>query len=207
MDGMFISFEGGEGSGKTTIIDSLVKELEALGYEVVRTREPGGVPIAEEIRDIILDCKNTKMCNETETLLYAASRMQHLHEKVIPVLKKGGIVICDRYLDSSLVYQGYARGIGFDGVMKANCFALDYMPNLTFFIDVTPEVGLSRLSNRAGKIDRLDKESISFHQKVYDGYIKLLEMYPERIKRIDGNREKTEVYAQVLAQTVEYLKK
>ena len=111
MAGMFISFEGGEGSGKTTIIETLIKALEAKGYNVVRTREPGGVPIAEQIRNVILDVNNTAMCYETEALLYAAARMQHLKEKVLPAIEKGSIVICDRYLDSSLVYQGFDRGI------------------------------------------------------------------------------------------------
>lgn len=206
MKGLFISFEGGEGSGKTTIIDSLVDELEKKGFEIVRTREPGGVQIAEEIRNIILDCKNTTMCSETETLLYAASRMQHLHEKVIPALNEGKIVICDRYLDSSLVYQGYARGVGFDDVLKANCFALNYLPNITFFIDVTPDVGLKRLGNRQDKMDRLDKESIDFHQKVYDGYVKLCDLYSDRIVRIDGNREKEIVYKDVASRVLNVLK-
>ncbi len=206
MPGIFITLEGGEGSGKTTIILSIEKYLKENGYDVVTTREPGGVPIAEQIRNVILDVNNTKMCNETETLLYAASRMQHLHEKVIPALNEGKVVICDRYLDSSLVYQGYARGIGIDNVLNANCFALDHMPDVTFFIDVTPEVGLQRISGR-DKIDRLDKESLSFHQRVYDGYVKLSEQYPDRIKRIDGQRDKEEVIADVIEEIKKVLKR
>lgn len=206
MPGIFITLEGGEGSGKTTIILSIEKYLKEDGYDVVTTREPGGVPIAEQIRNVILDVNNTKMCNETETLLYAASRMQHLHEKVIPALNEGKVVICDRYLDSSLVYQGYARGIGIDNVLNANCFALDHMPDVTFFIDVTPEVGLQRISGR-DKIDRLDKESLSFHQRVYDGYVKLSEQYPDRIKRIDGQRDKEEVIADVIEEIKKVLKR
>ncbi len=206
MPGIFITLEGGEGSGKTTIILSIEKYLKENGYDVVTTREPGGVPIAEQIRNVILDVNNTKMCNETETLLYAASRMQHLHEKVIPALNEGKVVICDRYLDSSLVYQGYARGFGIDNVLNANCFALDHMPDVTFFIDVTPEVGLQRISGR-DKIDRLDKESLSFHQRVYDGYVKLSEQYPDRIKRIDGQRDKEEVIADVIEEIKKVLKR
>lgn len=206
MPGIFITLEGGEGSGKTTIILSIEKYLKENGYDVVTTREPGGVPIAEQIRNVILDVNNTKMCNETETLLYAASRMQHLHEKVIPALNEGKVVICDRYLDSSLVYQGYARGIGIDNVLNANCFALDHMPDVTFFIDVTPEVGLQRISGR-DKIDRLDKESLSFHQRVYDGYVKLSEQYSDRIKRIDGQRDKEEVIADVIEEIKKVLKR
>lgn len=206
MPGIFITLEGGEGSGKTTIILSIEKYLKENGYDVVTTREPGGVPIAEQIRNVILDVNNTKMCNETETLLYAASRMQHLHEKVIPALNEGKVVICDRYLDSSLVYQGYARGIGIDNVLNANCFAIDHMPDVTFFIDVTPEVGLQRISGR-DKIDRLDKESLSFHQRVYDGYVKLSEQYSDRIKRIDGQRDKEEVIADVIEEIKKVLKR
>jgi dTMP kinase len=197
-EGLFITFEGGEGSGKTTIINKLVPLLEAKGLNVLTSREPGGVRIAEDIRNIILDPKNTEMCYETEALLFAASRMQHLKEKVIPALLSGKVVICDRYLDSSLVYQGYCRGLGFDKVLRANAFASEYMPKVTFFIDVTPEVGLSRLKGRSGKIDRLDKECIDFHQKVYDGYIKLCEMYPDRVKRIDGNRDVLDIVNEIL---------
>lgn len=205
MEGLFITFEGGEGSGKTTIIDKLVKTLEEKGYEVVQTREPGGVLIAEEIRNIILDCKNTAMCSETEALLYAASRMQHLHEKVIPALQKGKIVICDRYLDSSLVYQGIARGLGIESVLKANCFALNYLPSKTFFIDVKPEVGLARLDKRQDKMDRLDKETFSFHQKVYEGYLEIANMYQDRIVKVNGQASKDEVFASVLKEVLAIL--
>ena len=185
----FITFEGGEGSGKTSIINKLVPLLEEKGILCITSREPGGVVIAEKIRDIILDPLNTKMCYETEALLFAASRMQHLKEKVIPALNDNKVVICDRYLDSSLVYQGICRGLGIEKVMEVNSFALDYLPQLTFFIDVTPEVGLARLKGRSGKIDRLDQEKLDFHNKIYDGYVKLSKMYPDRIKRIDGNRD------------------
>ena len=184
---MFITFEGPEGSGKTTISNIIEKRLEDIGYQVVHTREPGGTPIAEQIRNIILDKANTMLDARAEALLYAASRRQHLVEKVWPALKEGKIVICDRYIDSSLVYQGIARGLGIDDVLKANCFALNYMPNLTFFIDVRPEVGLKRIEGR-DKIDRLDKEAFSFHQNVYNGYKKIASMYKDRIITIDGER-------------------
>ncbi len=197
-EGLFITFEGGEGSGKTTIINKLVPLLEEKGISVLTSREPGGVRIAEEIRNIILNPDNKEMCYETEALLFAASRMQHLKEKVIPALNDGKIVICDRYLDSSLVYQGYCRGLGFEKVMSANAFACEYMPNVTFFIDVTPEVGLSRLKGRNTKIDRLDKESLDFHQRVYDGYLKLCDMYPNRVIRIDGNRDVDSIVSDIL---------
>ncbi len=191
----FITFEGGECSGKTTIINEICKLFDELKIKYITTREPGGIRIAEDIRNIILDVNNTAMTKECEALLYAASRMQHLSEKVIPAIKDGKIVICDRFIDSSLAYQGYARGLGMESVLKANSFALDYMPDLTIFIDVTPDVALKRMSNkdRCGKVDRLDKEDISFHERVYKGYHEVLKMYPERIKRIDGNKPLNEV--------------
>ncbi len=185
----FITFEGGEGSGKTSIINKLVPLLEKEGISCLTSREPGGVEIAEKIRNVILDPANTKMCYETEALLFAASRMQHLKEKIIPALEEDKLVICDRYLDSSLVYQGICRGLGIDKVKTVNSFACDYMPSITFFIDVTPEVGLARLKGRSEKLDRLDKEKIDFHNKIYNGYVTLANMYPDRIKRIDGNRD------------------
>lgn len=205
MGGMFISFEGGEGSGKTTIIETLIKALEEKGYEVLKTREPGGVPIAEQIRNVILDVNNTKMCSTTEALLYAAARMQHLEEKVLPALKENKIVICDRYVDSSFVYQGFARGVGFEQVKNANYFALKHLPDVTFFIDVTPEVGLKRIVQR-GELNRLDKESIDFHQRVYDGYVSLCDIYPERIVRINGEQEKEAVAQDVIKAVFERLK-
>lgn len=187
MAGIFITLEGGEGSGKTTIINEIEKHLSLHGYSTVTSREPGGVDIAEQIRSVILNVNNVKMCSQTEALLYAAARMQHLHEKVIPALNEGKAVICDRYLDSSLVYQGIARGLGIDDVLKANCFALNYMPDITFFIDVRPEVGLKRIEGR-NKIDRLDKETFTFHQHVYEGYKQVASLYPQRIITIDGER-------------------
>ena len=143
MSGFFISFEGGEGSGKTTIASMIKEALTKEGYHVVLTREPGGVEIAEKIRDIIHDVKYTNMDRKTEALLYAASRRQHLVEKVIPALEKGYIVICDRYVDSSMVYQGIARGIGIDEVYQMNLFATEnILPKRTIFFDILPEDGL-----------------------------------------------------------------
>ncbi len=187
--GYFITFEGGEGTGKTTIINYISKYLNDKGYSVVTTREPGGIDIAEQIRNIILDVKNTKMDYRTEALLYAASRTQHLAEKVIPALKENKIVLCDRYLDSSLVYQGIARGLGVDNVLKVNMFATEYMPNITFFIDVKPEICFKRLKDNHREMDRLDLEKMDFHNKVYEGYREIAKMYPNRIVSIDGDRK------------------
>lgn len=186
--GLFITFEGGECSGKTSIIQALCKELEKRNISYISTREPGGIDIAEQIRAIILKVENKAMTEETEALLYAASRMQHLSERVLPAIESGNVVICDRFLDSSLAYQGYARGLGMDDVLKINSFALTHMPDCTFFIDVKPEIALKRLATRS-KVDRLELEGIEFHQKVYEGYQKVCSLYPSRIIKIDGNRE------------------
>ena len=201
----FITFEGGECSGKTSVIEAVKKELEKRGISYISTREPGGIKIAEKIRDIILDVENTDMTRECETLLYAASRMQHLSQRVLPALENNLVVLCDRFLDSSLAYQGYARGIGMENVLKANSFALDYLPELTIFIDVTPDVALKRLSSRKEKQDRLDLETMYFHKKVYEGYHKVLEMYPERIVRIDGNQSLEEVTKECVEKVLNYL--
>lgn len=203
--GLFITFEGGEGSGKTSIITRLVPMLEKLGQDVLTSREPGGVKIAEDIRNIILNPENTQMCYETEALLFAASRMQHLREKVIPALESGKLVICDRYLDSSLVYQGYSRGLGLEKVMQVNAFALEYMPEKTFFIDVKPSVGLERLKGRE-KCDRLDKEKLEFHDKIYQGYKELARLYPDRIVTINGERDIEEIVLDIYNQILSLLK-
>lgn len=204
MSGLFITFEGGECSGKTTIIQAVCEALEKRNISYISTREPGGIDIAEQIRSIILDVRNTKMTEETEALLYAASRMQHLKERVIPAIKRGDIVICDRFLDSSLAYQGYARKLGMEAILKINHFALSHLPDLTLFIDVEPEVALKRLANR-NKSDRLDLENLEFHQNVYDGYDKVCKMYPDRIKRIDGNRPLDVIVEECISIVLEFI--
>ncbi len=181
----FITFEGGEGSGKSTAILEIKSRLENLGYSVVVTREPGGIKISEDIRNIILDIENTELTYETEALLYAASRTQHLHQKVLPALKDNKIVLCDRYLDSSLAYQGCGRNLGFEDVLDINKYALKYMPEKTFFIDVKPDVALKRIENRE-KQDRLDLEEVEFHNRVYNGYLEVAKKYSDRVELIDG---------------------
>ncbi|HIT50023.1 MAG TPA: dTMP kinase [Candidatus Pelethenecus faecipullorum] len=190
--GKFITFEGGECSGKTSIIERVCEVFDQLGIPYISTREPGGIDISEQIRKVILDVRNTAMTKETEALLYAASRMQHLSERILPALEAGKVVLCDRYIDSSLAYQGYARGLGIDDVLKINHFALKSLPDLTFFIDVKPKTALSRLNERA-KLDRLDLETMKFHEDVYQGYLKLCGKYPDRIVMIDGNRPLEEI--------------
>lgn len=192
---MFITLEGPEGSGKTTAVEAAVKALEEKGYQIVRTREPGGTPIAEQIRDVILDKANTKMDPRTEALLYAASRRQHLVEKVWPALKEGKIVICDRYLDSSLAYQGGARGLGVDEILNINLFATENTwPDLTLLFDIKPEVGLARIaSNASREVNRLDLEKLDFHNKVRDTFLTLAKRYPDRYVIIDASLSREEV--------------
>ena len=192
---MFITFEGPDGSGKSTIIKELHKKLIDEGYNILLTREPGGTPISEKIRDIILDNNNTNLDYRTEALLYAASRRQHLVEKIWPALKRGQIVLCDRYLDSSLAYQGGARKLGLKNILDINLFATENTyPDLTIFFDVSPEVGLSRLSQDKKRVaDRLDNESENFHQEVYETFKKVCDMYPDRIVKIDASKSISEV--------------
>lgn len=192
---MFITLEGPEGSGKTTAVEAAVKKLQEMGYEIVRTREPGGTPIAEQIRNVILDKGNTAMDGRTEALLYAASRRQHLVEKVWPALKEGKIVICDRYLDSSLAYQGGARGLGVDEVLNINLFATENTwPDLTLLFDIKPEIGLARINANADReVNRLDLEKIEFHNKVRDSFLALAKRWPERFVIIDASKSREEV--------------
>jgi dTMP kinase len=186
---MFITFEGGEGTGKTTLIALVKKELESKGYNVILTREPGGSGslFAESIRQLVLDPKYTNVNPYTEALLYAASRAQHLDEVILPALKNKTIVLCDRYLDSSLAYQAFARELGLDFILNINKYALDYLPNLTFYIDLDPEIGLKRIKGR-DKIDRLDQEKLTFHQKVRSGYLEVAKKFDDRIMTIDGDQ-------------------
>ena len=163
------------------------------------TREPGGVGIAEKIRDIILDVNNTNLDPRSEALLYAASRRQHLVEKVLPALEKGYIVICDRFVDSSLAYQGFARNLGIDEIYDINMFAINNKwPDITILLDIDPEVGLSRImSNRKQEVNRLDLEGLNFHNKVHQGYEIIKEKYADRITLIDGNNSPEVVFNEV----------
>ena len=192
---MFITLEGPEGSGKTTAVEAAVKKLEEMGYQIVRTREPGGTPIAEQIRNVILDKGNTAMDPRTEALLYAASRRQHLVEKVWPALKEGKIVICDRYLDSSLAYQGGARGLGVDNILNINLFATENTwPDLTLLFDIKPEIGLARINANANReVNRLDLEKIDFHKSVRESFLALAKRFPERYVIIDASQSREEV--------------
>lgn len=188
---MFITFEGGEGTGKTTLIQEVASVLRQK-HQVVTTREPGGSMIAEAIRDIILNPKYKGVTPYTEALLLAAARAQHLDEVIIPALNRQEIVLCDRYIDSSLAYQGYARALGYDFILSINDYAVRNLPTLTFYIDLDPEVGLKRIANRE-KYDRLDQETFDFHIKVRSGYLDIMDKYPNRIIKIDGTMSIQEI--------------
>ncbi|WP_138420023.1 dTMP kinase [Aquibacillus sediminis] len=195
MTGYFITFEGGEGAGKTSVLKAIEKRLKQDGYDVISTREPGGIVIAEKIRHVILDRSHTEMDARTEALLYAAARRQHLVEKVLPAIEQGKIVLCDRFVDSSLTYQGHARGIGMEEVYRINQFAIDdCMPDLTLFFDIKPEHGLKRIAaNNQRELNRLDEENIDFHYKVYEAYQLLIGKFPQRIQSINAELEQIEV--------------
>ncbi len=197
--GYFFSVEGCEGAGKSSQIIRLSQYLMSRGYEVITTREPGGIAIAEQIRSVILDRKNTEMDGRTEALLYAAARRQHYVEKIAPSIEEGHIIICDRFIDSSLAYQGYARGLGVDEVLLINEFAINKVfPDLTIYLDVDPELGLSRIHEHEDReINRLDLESLAFHQKVREGYLQLVERFPNRIVMVNANDDMDEVFSKV----------
>jgi dTMP kinase len=203
--GIFITFEGPDGAGKTTILSMVATHFK----EAMVTREPGGIDIAEQIRQVILNKENTAMDPRTEALLYAAARRQHLIEKVKPALEEEKMVLCDRFVDSSLAYQGYARGLGIDEVWSINQFAIeDLMPQLTIYFDIEPELGLKRINkNKEREINRLDLENLEFHQKVRDGYYLLMKRFPDRIVRIDASGTVEEVYEQTVKMINEKLAK
>ncbi|GGA70751.1 dTMP kinase [Ornithinibacillus halotolerans] len=207
MTGYFITFEGGEGAGKTSILHSIASKLKEKGYDIVTTREPGGIRISEQIRNIILNPLHTEMDARTEALLYAAARRQHLVEKVFPALEQGKIVLCDRFIDSSLAYQGYARELGIDEVFTINQFAIqNSMPDLTLFFDIKPEKGLARIAaNEDRERNRLDLEKLNFHEKVYEAYQILVQRFPERIQVINADQTLKQVEEDSLSLITQFL--
>lgn len=192
--GMFVTLEGGEGSGKTTLIQLLKAFLESLGYTVMATREPGGVDVSEQIREVIL---SNNMDAMTEALLFASARREHLVRKVIPALERGEIVLCDRFIHSSLVYQGVLGGLGVDTVASINEVAIgSYMPDFTLFLDIKPEDGLQRISaNAEREVNRWDEESLEFHNSIRAGYQSMVSLFPEHnIKTIDASGNEAQVF-------------
>lgn len=200
MTGKFISLEGGEGAGKSSAIQAIETWLQQQGIEYVLTREPGGTPMAEEIRELVLSARDEKVAPNTELLLVFASRVQHLSEKILPAMAQGKWVISDRFVDSSYVYQGIARGIDesiIDGLVDT--FLKGQLPNKTLLLDVPVDVGLSRVQSR-GESNRLDGESIVFHEKVRHGFLKRAEQDSERFAVIDASQSIASVEQQIIAQ-------
>ena len=187
--GFLVSLEGPEGAGKTSVLEALIPILEDRGIEVLSTREPGGVLIGEKIRGVILDPSHTEMDPKTELLLYIASRRQHLVEKVLPALAAGKLVIMDRFIDSSVAYQGFGRGLDIEAIDWLNEFATDGLkPDLTLYFDIEVEEGLARIAaNSNREINRLDMEGLDLHRKVRQGYLSLLEKEADRIVKIDAS--------------------
>lgn len=207
MKGLFISFEGNDGSGKSSVIKAVHQKLNELGYNVILSREPGGSKIAEKIREIILDKDNLGMDDWTEALLYAASRREHINKTIKPALDRGDIILCDRYLDSSLAYQGKARNLGIDNVYNMNQYATNgLLPDLTLLVCVRPEVGLDRIAKNRSDKDRLELETIEFHHNVYDGYQEVAKTYPNRIKIVDGEKSMEEVANDAIEKVVTFVK-
>lgn len=197
--GCFITMEGPDGSGKSTQIQLLRDYLSEKGYDIIVCREPGGTKISEAIRQVILNKEFTEMGNMTEMLLYAAARAQLMEEVIRPALNEDKIVICDRFVESSAVYQGIARGMGIDLVYEVNQYAIgDTLPDLTIMIDIDADTGISRKKKQA-ELDRMEREAIDFHEKVVSGYREIADKYPERILRIDGNRSIDNIHAQITA--------
>lgn len=197
MPGIFISLEGPDGSGKSSLIQVLVPKIrEYFNKEVVQTREPGGSPLAEEIRQLILDTSHKEMDPKTEALLMAASRRQHLVETILPKLEAGAVVVSDRYVDSSLAYQGAGRQLGLEAVWAINHFAIQsFMPDLTLYLDIDAQAGLNRIASKNGRgvRDRLELEDIHFHNRVRQGYYTLIDHAPNRFIVIDASQELNQV--------------
>ncbi len=198
---MFITFEGADGSGKTTQLLRLAKTLTKLGYPVVTTREPGGTKVAEKIRDLLLHEWEEPIYKETEALLYAGARAQHVEGLIKPALEQGHIVLCDRFIDSSLVYQGMARGLGQEEVLSINRMAIkDLWPDCTFVIDIPVEVSKKRMSLMGKELDRLEQEQEAFKEKIREGYLALSHQYPERLIVLDGCLSEDRIEALIWAE-------
>ena len=206
MKGLFISIEGPDGSGKSTQIENIRKFFADKNIEIVFTREPGGTPIGERIREIILDNSFKEMDYMTEAMLYAASRAQHVAQIIRPALEAGKVVVCDRFVDSSIAYQGYGRHLG-EAVAVINSYAVkECMPDVTFLLKVDPDVGKTRIKANRETEDRLEHEKIAFHREVFEGYLELEKQYPGRIVGIDASMGIEEIRDEIYRKLEEIIK-
>ncbi|MGD8192563.1 dTMP kinase [Brevibacillus ginsengisoli] len=205
MNGLFITFEGPDGAGKTTQVQKFAEQLIQQGYDVLLTREPGGTPISDQVRELVLSPSHPEMHDHTEVLLYAASRSQHVHEKVIPALKSGKIVVCDRFVDASIAYQGYGLGIPVEEVERINRFATSgLVPNRTYMLDVPVTEGKARLLARSG-LDRIEQKGEAYHERVREGFRKLAAQHPERIQVINACRSIETIAHEILTDFTDWL--
>lgn len=203
MPGMFITVEGPDGSGKTTQLQLLESYLRMQGYEVVVTREPGGTTVGNRIREVLLSPDNHEMVPRVEMMLYAASRAQNVDQVILPALERGAIVLCDRFVDASIAYQGYGLGYDLEQIMEVNRFATKGVtPDLTFLFDLSPEAAKLRMTNR-GQLDRIESRDESFHRRVYEGFMQLLTEYPERMIRIDSKGTIEDIHDEIVDVTLE----
>ena len=199
--------DGGNGAGKTTVIEKIKNFLEEKGVEVIVTREPGGTPIGEKIRELILDPETPEMCDTTELLLFAAARAQHLHEKIFPALEQGKVVVSDRFDTATISFQHYARNIDIDLIHKINGSAVgDFKPAMNLILDIDPELGLQRVHQRGEKLDRLEKEKLTFLDKARKGYLTQAEQEPDRFRIVDASQSKEAVEIEALKVVDELLK-
>lgn len=196
MKGKFVTIEGPDGAGKTTQVKKISDYLKSRGFKVLVTREPGGTPLGEKLREVLLTSEGESPVPEAEALIYAASRAQLVKKVIEPALDKGFIILCDRFVDSSLAYQGWARGLGIEELARINgWFLQDIWPDLTIVLDIDPAQSLNRLS---GKKDRLENETLDFHRKVREGFLKLKDLYPQRIKIVDAAQNPDAIFKTIL---------
>jgi dTMP kinase len=205
VEGIFITFEGPDGAGKTTQLQRLAKELQAMGYEIVVTREPGGTMISDQIRSIILSPDNQEMVDQAEVLLYAASRAQHVHERILPALQDKKIVLCDRFIDASIAYQAYGLGIDIELVDSINRFASSGLQAArTYLLDIPVEISQKRLLQRLNgslpaQLDRIEQKGLEYHRRVREGFHRIAEHQPKRVAVINAHRTADEIAADILA--------